>query len=249
VKIHRSQPEARFTIIPDETLRDPQLSYAARGVLAEILSRPDDWATTADAIWARARRERGKKGEGRDVVRAAFAELETAGYLHRGRRRGARGRFVTDVHVFDAPDGLEAWQACEAFRAGIVVDNSPPGDVSAGRTDDDTGSRRSDLGKHASSQVAPTTDLPAAGPPGAGPPGAGQSGVFTETYDGDLNTKTVNENVVSNGNDKGVLTSPVPVEGLIRTPGQDHQRDDNDERNRQLDALQAWMRDHPQAAP
>jgi hypothetical protein len=104
----------------------------ARGLLAEILSRPDDWITTADAIWRRARSERGKDGEGRDAVRKAFAELAAAGYLHRERRRAGRSRFTTMVHVFDSPDGREAWLAAEAFRAR-AVDNSTPADVSAGR--------------------------------------------------------------------------------------------------------------------
>jgi hypothetical protein len=247
VEIHRSRPESGFTIIPDAAVRDPRLSYLARGVLAEILSRPDDWATTADAIWRRARSERGKAGEGRGVVRGAFAELEAAGYLHRARRRRGRGRFITDLHVFDAPDGREAWLACSAFAA--AVDNQPPADVPAGRTDDDTGSHRSGLREPASSQVAPTTSPPTVGPPVVGPPVVGQPVVFTETYNGDLNTKTADEHVGSNGNDKRVLTSPVPVEGLIRAPGQDHhQRDENGERNRQLEALEAWMRQHPGAA-
>jgi hypothetical protein len=114
MKIHRSRPQERFTIIPDDTLRDPRLSYAARGVLAEILSRPDDWDTNADAMWRRARSERGKAGEGRDVLRAVFAELEACGYLQRVVTRSGRGRIATDVHLSD---------------------------VSAGRTDDGTGRR------------------------------------------------------------------------------------------------------------
>jgi len=40
------------------------------------------------------------------------------------------------------------------------------------------------------------------------------------------------------------------VEGLIRTRDQDQFSDgENGERNRQLDALEAWMRQHPEAAP
>ena len=85
MKIHRSRPGGHFTQIPDETLRDGRLSYAARGVLAEILSRPDDWTTNADDIWPRAHRERGSRGEGRDTLHGVFAELEAAGYLDRVR--------------------------------------------------------------------------------------------------------------------------------------------------------------------
>jgi hypothetical protein len=36
-------------------------------------------------------------------MRAAFAELEAAGYLHRRRSRGERGQFVTELHLFDRP--------------------------------------------------------------------------------------------------------------------------------------------------
>ena len=100
--IHRSHPESGFAVIPNATLRDPRLSYQARGVLAEILSRPEDWVTSADAIWRRAKAERGKAGEGRDVLREIFAELADAGYLYRSRRRRGRGRFDTELHVFDA---------------------------------------------------------------------------------------------------------------------------------------------------
>jgi hypothetical protein len=219
VIVHRSHPEARFTIIPDETLRDPRLSYLARGLLGEILSRPDDWVTSADSIWHRARSERGGKGEGRDALRAAFAELAAAGYLHRERHRARRGRITTVLHVFDAPDGLEAWLAAEAFRARAAVDNSTPADVSAGRTDDGTGRHRSDLGKPASVQVAPTPDLPAVGPPGVGPPGVGPPGVYTETYDGDLTTETLNGNR-GDENHAGLSTEPADAEDARARRGQ-----------------------------
>ena len=251
--IHRSHPTAGFTIIPDATLRDPRLSYLARGVLAEILSRPDDWVTGADAIWRRARSERGAAGEGRDALRSAFAELAAAGYLYRERRRAGRGRFITVLHVYDAPDGLEAWLAAETFRAQ-AVDNSPPARVSAGRTDDGTVRRRSDVGRRASVQVAPAPDLPAAGPPGAGPPG-----VSTETHDGDLSTETYDGDQ-ADGHHAGMLTERAEVERVCARPGQDHlsrpsprtAEETAAEARRQADALNEWMRQHPElerAAP
>src|SRR5688500_4818840 len=77
LRIRRSKPISGFTILPNDTLRDDRLSYAARGVLAELLSRPDKWETNADALSERARRNRGDiVGEGRRGMRAAFAELE-----------------------------------------------------------------------------------------------------------------------------------------------------------------------------
>jgi hypothetical protein len=184
VRIHRSRPAERFTIIPDGTLRDPRLSYLARGVLAELLSRPDDWDTSADAMWRRGRHERGEAGEGRKVLRDAFAELEAAGYMNRVRFRADGGRMATQIHVYD--------------------------DVSAGRTDDQTGSRRSYQGKHESSQVAPTTSPPTVGQPVVGQPVVGALVVSTETYDGNLNTKIDNENGSSLSRAAAAIVAAVP---------------------------------------
>ena len=44
-----------------------------------------------------------KRGEGRRAIRAAFVELEAAGYMHRIRERDRRGRYVTTVWVTDVP--------------------------------------------------------------------------------------------------------------------------------------------------
>jgi hypothetical protein len=120
--IRRSSPEANFTILPNATLRDDRLSYTARGVLAELLSRPDGWETNADKLAERARRHRGtKNGEGRRALRGAFAELEAAGYLHRQRERiqeGGRFLFTTVMTVYDIPQdrGTESGTSEESYR-------------------------------------------------------------------------------------------------------------------------------------
>ncbi|MFD3814981.1 hypothetical protein ACFWRZ_07935 [Streptomyces rubiginosohelvolus] len=104
LKIRRSKPTANFTILPNELLRDDRLSYCARGVLGELLSRPSGWETNADALSERARRHRGDVvGEGRRGLRAAFTELEAAGYMLRRKEKGEKGRFVTVLEVFDVP--------------------------------------------------------------------------------------------------------------------------------------------------
>jgi hypothetical protein len=124
VKIHRSRPEARFTIIPDETLRDPRLSYNARGILGELLSRPGDWQTTADAITRVAARHRGREAEGRRKIARAFAELERARYLRRVRTRGPGGKFATEVHVYDRPyDAGEATGIPGGWSVGATCGN------------------------------------------------------------------------------------------------------------------------------
>lgn len=104
MRIRRSKPVDNFTIIPNTTLRDERLSYCARGILVELLSRPSGWEASADALSERARRHRGDTvGEGRRALRAAFKELEAAGYMLRQREQDERGRFVTVLEVFDTP--------------------------------------------------------------------------------------------------------------------------------------------------
>jgi hypothetical protein len=108
MRIRRSKPVDNFTIIPNGTLRDDRLSYCARGILVELLSRPSGWETNADALSERARRHRGDTvGEGRRALRAAFKELEAAGYMLRRREKSEKGRIVTLLEVFDVPqDGM-----------------------------------------------------------------------------------------------------------------------------------------------
>lgn len=104
MRIVRHKHETDFLIVPNATVRDQKLSYLARGILVEILSRPDGWETTADRLMEQARLYRGeKRGEGRRAIRAAFAELETCGYMHRVRQRDRKGRYTTTVYVTDVP--------------------------------------------------------------------------------------------------------------------------------------------------
>ncbi len=125
--IHRSYPSTQYTVIPNATLRDPKLSYEARGVLVELLSRPDDWSANADSLADIARSQRGEIGEGRRRIRAAFASLEAAGYLWRVRLRTKRGHMVTEIHVYDTPQTDDTRSGTSVRPAQISV--------SAGRTD------------------------------------------------------------------------------------------------------------------
>ena len=150
-RIHRSRPESEFARIPNAVLQDERLSYQARGILADILSRPDTWVTTAAIIWARARRQRNKPGEGRGGIYAAFAELEAAGYLRRVKTRGPRGRFATEVHFCDQPGLLD-----KIFpQAAPVISPLETGPPDTGRP------------------VSPVTDTPVTGRPAAGAPVTG----------------------------------------------------------------------------
>lgn len=152
VRIRRSKPVDNFTIIPNAVLRDDRLSYCARGVLAELLSRSSGWETNADALSERARRHRGDiVGEGRRGLRAAFRELEVAGYMVRRKEKGEKGRFVTVLEVYDVPQD-------RGTARGTSVDGTSVRGTSASGTSSVSTDRRStdheDAGDEHSSSLA-----------------------------------------------------------------------------------------------
>ncbi|MGX1254139.1 hypothetical protein RKD48_006650 [Streptomyces ambofaciens] len=152
LKIRRSRPVDNFTILPNALLRDDRLTYCARGVLAELLSRPSGWETNADALSDRARRHRGDVvGEGRRGLRSAFSELEAAGYIVRRREKGERGRFVTVLEVFDIPQD-------RGTAGGTSVDGTSVGGTSVSGTSSGSSDGRSteeeDAGDEHSSALA-----------------------------------------------------------------------------------------------
>jgi biotin operon repressor len=91
--------ESNFSVISNAVIRDSRLSYRARGVLLEILSRPDNWRVSGDSL-ARS----GK--EGRDAILTALKELRECGYIRMVKERKEDGTFVTNNYVYDTPQDL-----------------------------------------------------------------------------------------------------------------------------------------------
>jgi len=87
--IRAERPNSKFAIIRNEVLQDERLSFRARGVLASILSRPDNWRCSA---WDLATEGR----EGRRAILTALTELEDYGYLQ-------RVKWSTATYVYDMP--------------------------------------------------------------------------------------------------------------------------------------------------
>jgi len=90
------RPQSHYTIISNNVLRDEQLSFRARGILASILSRPDNWRTDSESL---ARESK----EGRTAILTALKELEQVGYLQRKKYQNEKGHWVTESLVFDKP--------------------------------------------------------------------------------------------------------------------------------------------------
>lgn len=86
--------ERDFTVIANSTLRDPDLSFRATGMLSYLLTQCDGWDINGRVL-------AGAKKEGRDAVYATLAELEAMGYLVRTVERLGDGTFIHVSTVFE----------------------------------------------------------------------------------------------------------------------------------------------------
>lgn len=90
------RPQSNFTVLSNEILRDNRLSFRARGILVSILSRPDNWRTSAESL-------ANESKEGRGAILTALKELETVGYLERTKHQNEQGHWVSDSLIYDKP--------------------------------------------------------------------------------------------------------------------------------------------------
>ena len=107
-----------FTVIRDDVLRDERLSYRARGILAVILSRPDNWRTDAISLCRGAT-------EGREAVRSALRELEEAGYIVRQRLQDERGRWRSVALVHEVPQPTQETLPMASNQDGFPTPGNP----------------------------------------------------------------------------------------------------------------------------
>lgn len=133
--IQRSNPETFFTVLPNQTLRDHELSFTARGILAFLMSLPSGAREDIQTLSA-------KSTEGRKAVAAALTELSEAGYLARKRVRGDNGRITTEVVLSDVRNGASSQVVP---NAAVVAAGEPSGGSSAGNPIEVTLSKKPSL--------------------------------------------------------------------------------------------------------
>lgn len=82
--------DQQFTQIPNAWLRDPNLSFKAIGLLAQIMSHSRGWSMSISSLAE-------KNREGKDAIRSAVKELEDNGYLI--RKQENQGRFGEAIWI------------------------------------------------------------------------------------------------------------------------------------------------------
>ncbi|MGW2397137.1 hypothetical protein ACWCYY_11345 [Kitasatospora sp. NPDC001664] len=103
-------------IIPNELAQNRAMSYTARGLLVDLLSRPDDWRETC-------RHMADSSPQGRKTLAAALDELRAWGYYRVEVVRLPNGRLRSEAHIFDRP------------QLGAQPGATPPGSGEPGPAD------------------------------------------------------------------------------------------------------------------
>jgi len=86
-----------FTQIPNNWLRDPRLTFKARGLLSLVMSHSRGWSLSVNSLAA-------QNQEGKDAIRSAILELEKFGYLTRSQTND--GRFGDTIWTTHDPEDL-----------------------------------------------------------------------------------------------------------------------------------------------
>lgn len=90
-----------YTVLQNTMILDKQLSLKTKGLMAVILSRPDDWEFSVGGLAVFC-------GCGKDAIRGALKELEQAGYLTRQQLHGEGGAFSGNLYeIHDSVDPIE----------------------------------------------------------------------------------------------------------------------------------------------
>lgn len=96
--IIRQKRNNKFSILSNEMLDDTNMSFKARGLLAYMLSKPDDWKFYVSELTDHSSKD------GEKAIRSALSEIESAGYLERHRDRDDTGKFTgQDFILSDKP--------------------------------------------------------------------------------------------------------------------------------------------------
>jgi len=107
-----------FTIMSNIFLRDKKLSLKAKGLLAYLLTLPEDWQVYQNELQSHFK-------DGRDSIASAMDQLVKAGYVEKIKTR-VKGLFNVQYTVSHAPlDGLSGRETRTGNQDGLTVTDKP----------------------------------------------------------------------------------------------------------------------------
>lgn len=121
--IIRAEKKGNYTILPNEFLLDDTISDKARGVLARLLCRPDNWNLNINHLI-----KTGKTGQ--VAIRSAIKELEDAGYIEKTVARDKKNGRIKGVEYVirerkGEPEHHAAVHVQETHDDGVRIEETP----------------------------------------------------------------------------------------------------------------------------
>lgn len=95
--IYKASIESGYTVIPNETAQNSNLTFEARGMLSLLLSLPVDWSVNKSWLIK-------QSNAGRDKVQSIINELVDHGYMSKSQPKNQKGQFTSnDYFVYPTP--------------------------------------------------------------------------------------------------------------------------------------------------
>lgn len=104
-----------YTIVPKSMSEDASLSWGARGLLAYLFGKPDNWQVRMTDLERNAT-------DGRERLRSLMCELQEHGYLKRVKKRTAEGKWYYVTTVYESPVKTEEADHEREAALGNTVD-------------------------------------------------------------------------------------------------------------------------------
>lgn len=121
IKKDKDDPYVRMN---KDLLTNKRLSYAARGLMAYLLSKPDDWETKLSDLIK-------QSPAGITVVRRLIKELRTAGYIERERMKDpVTGKFIWTTVIYEAKMLNPRFSQGKPSTGFLSMENPPIGNLS-----------------------------------------------------------------------------------------------------------------------
>lgn len=118
-----------FVMIDKTSLKDERLSWKAKGLLAYLLSLPDDWKIYEAEIT-------GHSTDGIKSTRSGIQELIKYGYIVRVQLRGEKGKFGGyEYEVYEKPTVIPKEENGENVDNATVIPKSENGETENGKSE------------------------------------------------------------------------------------------------------------------